>query len=114
MTVVERGAPVRISGTVADATNRPVAGGSVILVPNGAAYVPAPPGILAPASTDQNGAFIWWVPRGVYRVYVVEDPAEIEQAMGDPDFHKSQEQAFPPVTVLAGENPALKLVLPSK
>ena len=52
--------------------------------------------------------------RGDGRVYVVEDPAEIEQAMGDPDFHKSQEQAFPPVTVLAGENPALKLVLPSK
>ena len=114
VTVSERGAPVRISGTVADATNRPVAGGSVICVPTGAAYVPAPPGILAPASTDQNGAFTWWVPRGVYRVYVVEDPAEIEQAMGDPDFLKLQEKAFPPLTVLAGENPPLKLVLPSK
>jgi hypothetical protein len=54
------------------------------------------------------------VPGGVYRVYVVEDPAEIEQAMGDPDFLKLQEQAFPPVTVSAGENPPLKLVLPSK
>jgi len=34
--------------------------------------------------------------------------------MGDPGFLKSQERAFPPVRVLAGDNPPLKLGVPSQ
>jgi protocatechuate 3,4-dioxygenase beta subunit len=115
LTVLEEGALGPISGTVTDANNRPVAAASVIIVPSDATYVPSPPGIRPPASTDQNGAFTAWpLPPGLYRIYVVEDPAETEQAMGDPDFLKSQEQAFPPLKVVAGENAPLKLVLPAK
>jgi hypothetical protein len=38
----------------------------------------------------------------------------IDAFMADPDFLKSQEKAFPPVTVTAGESPPLKLVMPSR
>jgi hypothetical protein len=111
--VKERGTPDRVSGAVTDASDRPVAGASVVFVPSGATYGLSPSGTVRPASTDQNGAFTWQIPPGVYRVYVVEEPAETDQAMADPDFLRTQEKAFPPLTVLGGENPRLKLVLPS-
>ncbi len=116
VTVSERPVPVGISGTLADAGNRPVAGAAVIFVPEGGAYNPSPPGpVTMPANTDQNGAFsARWLPRGSYRVYVVEDPAEILPAMEDREFLQSQEKAFPPVKIAAGETAPLKLVLPAK
>ena len=100
--------PVRLSGTVTDANQRPLAFAAVVFVPIGQ-------GNRVLASTGQNGTIFGWafVP-GVYRVYVIEEPADTEQAMSDPAFLKSQEQAFPPLTVVAGENPPLKLVLPGK
>jgi len=52
------------------------------------------------------------MPPGVYRVYVVRDPAEVDEAMNDPEFLKSEEKAFAPLTVAAGETRVLKLVAP--
>jgi protocatechuate 3,4-dioxygenase beta subunit len=113
VTIRPEGTLVPVSGTVMDANGRPVAGASVILLPAGTTYVPSPFGSLQPADTDQNGAFTAWrMPPGVYRVYVVRDPAEVDEAMNDPAFLKSEEQAFAPLTVVAGQNPALRLVLP--
>ncbi|MGD0868951.1 MAG: carboxypeptidase regulatory-like domain-containing protein [Bryobacteraceae bacterium] len=105
---------VRISGTVSDAGAHPVARAGLIFVPSGGVYEPFP-GNLLQAQTDENGAFttIPLLP-GVYRVFVIEDPADAEQTMADPDFLKSQEKTFPPLTVVAGENAPLKLALPSK
>ena len=104
---------VPISGTVMDANGHPVAGASVILLPAGTTYVPLPYGSRQPADTDQNGAFsAWRMPPGVYRVYVVRDPAEVDEAMNDPEFLKSEEKAFAPLTVAAGETRVLKLVAP--
>jgi len=45
---------------------------------------------------------------------VVDDAGNASQNMADPEFLKSQEKASPPVTVTAGENAPLKLVLPAK
>jgi hypothetical protein len=104
-----------ISGTVTDAGAQPVFGAGLILVPAGGAYEPGPLGLPVQAQTGGNGAFhaIPQLP-GVYRVYVVEDPAEAPLTMADPGFLKAQEKAFPPLTVVAGENKPLHLVLPAK
>ena len=116
--VTVAGAPVAITGTVDYSDNRSVAGARVIFVPSGETYVPYPPGntgITPIAETDQNGSIVFaYEPPGVYRVYVVEDPDAADQTMDNDDFVRSQEKAFPPVTVTAGENPHLKLVLPSR
>jgi len=105
----------RISGTVADAGAHPVYGAGLIFVPLGRAYEPGPLRNLVQAQTGENGAFAArpLLP-GVYRVYVVEDAVDAQQTMADPDFLKSQEKAFPPLKVVAGENAPLKLVLRSK
>jgi hypothetical protein len=116
--VTVAGAPVKLTGTVMYPNNRPVAGAGIVFVPLGATYAPYPPGNpgLPPlAGTDQNGAIVFAsLPPGAYRVYVMEDAAVVDQTMADADFVKSQEEALPPLTVLAGENPPLKLVLPSR
>jgi hypothetical protein len=54
---------------------------------------------------------VWRISPGAYRVYVVNDPAEADEAMSDAEFLKAEEKAFAPLTVVAGENPALRLVL---
>jgi hypothetical protein len=106
---------VRISGTVTDSGAHPVFGAGVILVPAGAVYGPGPSGSLFQAQTSDNGAFTAMpLLPGIYKVYVVDSAADAEQTMADPDFLKSQERAFPPLKVLAGENAPLKLVLPPK
>ncbi len=115
VTVRAEGKLVPVAGTVMDANNRPVSGASVIILPSAAAYVPSPVGTWYPADTDQNGAFTARpLPVGVYRVYVVEDPTEVDQAMSDPDFVKSQEKALEPLTVVDGESPRVKFVLAAR
>ncbi len=112
VTMRPEGTLVSVSGTVMDAKGRPVAGASVVLMAAGTTYVPSP-FARQPADTDQNGAFTAWrMPPGAYRAYVVKDPAEVDGAMNDAEFLKSQDEAFAPLTVVAGENPALRLVLP--
>ena len=113
VTLRPEGTLVPVSGTVMDANGSPVAGAGVLLLAAGTTYVPSPFGSRQPADTDQNGAFMAWrMPPGVYRVYVITDPAEVEEAMSDAEFLKAEEKAFAPLTVVAGENPLLKLVLP--
>jgi hypothetical protein len=114
VTIRGEDATVPVAGTVTDANNRPLSGATVILLPSGGAYVPQPYGNITPADTDQNGAFTARpAPPGVYRVYVVEDPTEIDSTMADRDFRTAQEQAFPPIMLTAGETPRLKLALPA-
>lgn len=104
----------QISGTVRDAGDRPVAGAGVVAVPEGETYEVRRWESM-PASTDQNGAFsIPRIPCGNYRIYVVEDPTEIISTMANPGFLQAQEKVLPPVTVSCGENPPLRLVLPSR
>jgi hypothetical protein len=107
---------VRISGRVTGADAKPVFGAGLILVPVGGAYEPGPNGNLALAAlTQETGGFTAMpVLPGLYRVYVVDNGADAEQTMADPGFLKSQEKAFPPLRIVAGENPPLKLVLPSR
>lgn len=106
---------VRISGTVTDAGAHPVYGAGLIFVPFGGVYEPGQFGNRVQAQTRENGAFTAMpLLPGVYRVYVFEDALDAQQTMADPDFLKSQEKAFPPLKVVAGENAPLKLVLPSK
>jgi hypothetical protein len=113
VTIRPEGSLGHISGTVKDAKGGPVSGGSVILVAAGGTYVASPYGSRSPVGTDQHGAFtVSRVPAGVYRAYVVKDPAEVDAAMNDAEFLKQQEKAFPPLTVAAGENAAVRLVLP--
>jgi hypothetical protein len=114
VTIRERGAYQRIAGTLTGSSQHPVAGASLIFVPRGLSYSPRQRATIPPAGTDQNGAFTLQIPGGVYRVYVVEELAAIDESMSDPDFLKAQEKAFPPVTITAGENPPLKLVMPAK
>ena len=107
---------VRISGTVTGDGALPVFGAGLIFLPPGRVYEPGPSGsLVVQAQTDEKGSFTATpLLPGVYRVYVVDDLADAEQIMADPDSLKSQEKAFPPLKVVAGENPPLKLVLPAK
>lgn len=106
----------KLSGMVLDAAGHPVAGAAIIFLPSGAAYPPPPTELprLDP-TTDQTGAFtvVHLLPPGLYRVYVVEDPAELDFLMSDPDFRARQEQAFPPIRLNPGDNPPLELKMPA-
>jgi hypothetical protein len=112
LTVLQRGEWERITGTLTDASQHAVAGASLIFVPLGVTYSRRQRAVIRLTSTDQNGGFnVPGIPRGVYRVYAVEEPTEIDEAMSDPDFLKSQERIFPPVTVAATGGPTVKLVM---
>jgi len=111
VTIRERGAYRRITGTLTDSSQHPVSGATLIFVPSGLSYSPMQRTTIPSVGTDQNGAFTVQIPGGVYRVYAVEELAAIDESMADPDFLKAQEKAFPPVTIAAGENPPLKLVM---
>src|SRR5271157_714787 len=103
----------RIPGTVTDAAGQPIVGAALVFVPVGAVYEPGPH-TRAQGQTREGGAFtaMWLLP-GSYRVYVVEDAQDVRQSMADPGFLRSQEKAFPPVQVVAGDNPPLNLAVPS-
>jgi len=109
LTVLAESQMALVSGTVVDSANRPVAGAAIVLAPAGGSYTLGPP----PPQTDQKGAFTAMrLTAGVYRVYVIEDPADTDLLMNDAAFRKQQESAYPPVTLAPGKNPPLKLTLP--
>jgi hypothetical protein len=112
------GAPAKLTGTVVYANNQPVAGARVVFVRSGSTYGPdhlGYSGMPRFAGTDQNGAILWAdVPPGIYRVYVIANPADADRLMENAEFVNSQNNFLPPVTVLAAGNPPLKLVLPSR
>lgn len=106
--------PVQLTGTVTTAAGQPAIGAAIVFLRAGADYVPSPPAIPGPFYTDQTGAFTAYrVTPGPYRVYIVEDPTEVDFFMANPAFRQTQEKALPPVTLNPGENPPLKLTLPS-
>jgi hypothetical protein len=111
VTIRERGAYRRITGTLTDSSQHPVSGANLIFVPSGLSYSSFQRATIPSVGTDQNGAFTVQIPGGVYRVYAVEELAAIDESMADPDFLQAQEKAFPPVTIAAGDNPPLKLVM---
>jgi hypothetical protein len=104
----------RIPGTVTGAAGQPIVGAALVLVPVGGVYEPDPY-TRVQGQTREGGAFtVFRLLPGSYRVYVVEDGQDLKQSMADPGFLRSQEKAFPPLQVAAGDNPPLNLVMPSK
>jgi hypothetical protein len=104
----------QLTGKITRAGGEAVAGTDLIFMPFGAVYATCPIGACRFGATDQNGVFHIPESAGVYRVYLVGDPAEAAWKMADPQFIKAQEAAIPPVTVAAGGNPEIRIVVPEK
>ena len=110
-----RGLFIGLFGTFAlFGTSMTIVGAALRFVPVGGVYEPSP-NTRVQGQTREGGAFtaMRLLP-GSYRVYVVEDAQDVRQYMADPGFLRSQEKAFPPLQVVAGDNPPLNLAMPSK
>lgn len=95
---------VHLTGSVTNAAGQPVPGASVLLLPAGR-------GRTVTLVADQDGALsLRTVLRpGTYRVYASEDGLVLDQF--DAAYAQAHENDYPPVTLAAGENPPLALVL---
>jgi hypothetical protein len=91
------GKTIKLSGMVIDAAGQPVAGTMISLMSDGD---------IGGGTTDAKGEFQSYLRTpGTYRAYVVTD----NDQQFDPDYLKAHEADFPPIKVVAGENPPLIL-----
>jgi len=95
------GRVVNISGKLVDAAEQPLAGVPLVLV---STHLP----LRANTRTASDGSFRATLPPGDYQVYMA---AELNDAglLAAADFMQQHENDFPPVHVVAGENPPILL-----
>jgi hypothetical protein len=98
----------QIEGTVVDKEEKPVAGATVLLVPEPRLRTRA--GLFQDRTTDQSGRFrMETVPPGTYNLFAWDD---VEPGIWwDPDFLENYEDKGTPLILKAKENQSVKLHL---